>query len=266
MATRRLLAQVSRGVLVLIVHNSVRAKLDSTARHISDLGRVSKPAAEGRQGHERATAGVERGTGVRACWKPQTRPLTCRLCVPLIWPLALVCVCLSALRPENQAGRAPRPLRPVHPLACLPSPPPPRSPSTAAPQPRTPIPAMPRKAAAAATGAPAAADGDAPEPRRSSRIKDQPKTDEPAAPAAAAPAPKKTPAKPRAKKAAAGAADGAVSGGEDKPAAKPKSAARGTKRKAADTDDAPADGAAPPAKKVRLPRPLARAAAAAGQR
>ena len=91
---------------------------------------------------------------------------------------------------------------------------------------------MPRKAATAAGET-----GDAAPPRRSSRIKEQPKE---------APAPKKAPAKPRAKKADKEGADK-----EEKP-----KAARGTKRKAGEEPNgAVEDEETPAAKKVGLSSP-----------
>ena len=105
---------------------------------------------------------------------------------------------------------------------------------------------MPRKAAAVTN-----ADGTVPEPRRSSRIKDQPKAE---------PAPKKAPAKPRVKKAAAADKEKEKAEGGDaaaKDAEKPKPA-RGRKRRA-DEEVNGAEGSgdasdAPAAKKVCFSR------------
>lgn len=89
------------------------------------------------------------------------------------------------------------------------------------------------------------AHADGAEPRRSSRIKDQGKPDPPL---------KKAPAKPRSKKPKATAEEGDVSNKE-----KPKSAARGKKRTAAEKEGEYAqpavngEDAPPPAKKVRFP-------------
>jgi hypothetical protein len=90
----------------------------------------------------------------------------------------------------------------------------------------------------------AATTANAGEPRRSSRIKDQPKPD---------PLPKKTPAKPRTRKPKANEEEG-VAGNKEKP----KSAAGGKKRTAADKDaedTQPAmngEDTAPPAKRVNF--------------
>lgn len=89
---------------------------------------------------------------------------------------------------------------------------------------------MPRKAAAAATES----GESAPAPRRSTRIKEQPKEDA---------APKKAPAKPRAKK-----ADKVATDKEEKP-----KSTKAAKRKAADEPNGAAEGdEAPAAKKVRF--------------
>jgi hypothetical protein len=90
----------------------------------------------------------------------------------------------------------------------------------------------------------AATAANAGEPRRSSRIKDQPKPD---------PLPKKTPAKPRTRKPKATEEEG-IAGNKEKP----KSAAGGKKRTAAEKDAADAQPAMngedtpPPAKRVNF--------------
>lgn len=92
------------------------------------------------------------------------------------------------------------------------------------PDPR-PFPNMPRKAAAATEDS-----GESAAPRRSSRIKDQPQAES---------APKKAPAKPRAKK-----ADKDAAPKEDKP-----KSTKGTKRKAEDAAEDGAEGEETPAPK-----------------